>query len=746
MSESSLKNAEPLEESPSLYAEESDYSSVMDGKSNFVDDVAEKSTSKDDKKFSSFRIEPQEKPKQSVTPKTKPVKELLAKKATNKSPRGEIKSHSKKPQKIVEKSIAKKSEKSTKKEPTPSKATLEKPTAFPIRDKKKVSKESVDHQETRSVTSIASRVSTLSKSSSKSLKKRSIASNKQLPIESFKIVKTKAKKSEPLPEVKSQSKESLHYDDLASSESESLDMSEKSETEVIAEPMELSQRLAFLQILKEVPDIQDLSETTTIESIKIQTQETEETNAIPLDTGHYVDAVSSSQHSDSANSQPSPEYETAQHPADKTDSDADISDLTLDFLSESEVDFSEPRWTEETAEDVSQSMMSIVFKSEELPAAEIGDDDLHEVHLVNKEACEQLLTQLINKAVNYAESDYVRLTRILDKEKMMKQLHKLTVDYMAELHRNARLDSLICDYYLRKNCLGLITESKRSDTFSKTRYRNAILELDTRLSMKTQTEKMKEKIINKLQDEVQAATIEAEEKFRRFENKVRQTLCFRDGFDHLKALVGDILRGITTFRGEVDQVRLNLLLTQHQYAALKIQLDKMENLGDGLKMHEYLSNQATNQSLGIKLDERNAELKRLSGRITHDIHALAHYQNKDLMCSNILSRMKTRLQRRVAKRESLRMIIYKAKIKHLHLKNEKKNIRAAGCLMHYPDLMRDYDVTVEQLEGKRVVVKKLRSEHERLERRVHQLGVSMAAEAEERLRSIRSVSLLVVKK
>ncbi|XP_034668349.1 uncharacterized protein LOC117901629 [Drosophila subobscura] len=744
MSESSQNNAEPLEESPSLYAEESDSSSVMDGKTNFVDDVAEKSTSKDDKKFSSFRIEPQEKPKESVTPKTKPEKELLAKKPTNKSARGEIKSHSKKPQKTAEKSIAKKSEKATQKEPTSSKATLEKPTAFPIRDKKKVSKESVDHQETRSVASIASRVSTMSRSSSKSFKKRSITSKKQLPIESFKIVKTKAKKSEPLPEVKSQSKESLHYDDLATSESES----EKSllETEVMAEPMELSQRLAFLQILKEVPDIQDLSETTTIESFQIQTQETGETNAIPLDTGHFVDAVSSSQHSDSENSQPSPEYETAQHPADKTDSDADISDLTLDFLSESEVDFSEPRWTEETAEDVSQSMMSIVFKSEELPVVEIGDDDLHEVQLANKEACEQLLTQLINKAVNYAESDYVRLTRILDKEKMMKQLHKLTVDYMAELHRNARLDGLICDYYLRKNCLGLITESKRSDTFSKTRYRNAILELDTRLSMKTQTEKMKEKIIKKLQDEVQAATIEAEEKVRHFENKVRLTLCCRDGFDHLKSLVGDILRGITTFRGELDQVRLNLLLTQHQYAALKIQLDKMENLGDGLKMHEYLSNQATNQSLGIKLDERNAEVKRLSGRITHDIHALAHYQNKDLMCSNILSRMKTRLQRRVAKWESLRMIIYKAKIKHLNLKNEKKNIRAAGCLMHYPDLMRDYDVTVEQLEGKRVVVKKLRSEHERLERRVHQLGVSMAAEAEERLRSIRSVSSLVVKK
>ncbi|SPP82116.1 uncharacterized protein LOC117584109 [Drosophila guanche] len=737
MSESSENNGEPLEKSPSLYAEESDSSSVIDGKNNFVDDMAEKSTSKDDKKLSSFRIGLQETPKQSVTPKAKPIKELLAKKATNKSPRGEIKLPSKKAP------IAKKSENATKKEPTHS-------TAFPIRDKKKVSKESVSLQEIRSVTSIASRVSTMSRSSRKSFKKRSMSLKQQLPKESFKIVKMKAKKSEPLREVKSQWKESheSHYDDLATSESESFDISVKSllETEVAGEPMEISQRLAFLQILKQVPDIQDLSETTTIESLQIQTQETEETSAIPLDTGHFVDAVSSSQHSDSENSPPSPEYETAQHPADKTDSDSDISDLVLDFLSESEVDFSEPRSTEETAEDVSKSMMSIAFKSEELSEVEIGDDDLYKAHLATMEACEQLLTQLIDKAVNYAESDDVRLTRILDKEKMMKQLHKLTVDYMAELHRNARLDSLICDYYLRKNCLGLITESKRSDTFSKTRYGNAILELDTRLSMQIQAEKMKEKTIKNLQDEVQAATIEAEEKVRHFENKVSQTLCFRDGFDHLKSLVGDILRGITTFRGEVDQVRLNLLLTQHQYAALKIQLDEMENLGDGFKMHEYLSHQATNQSLGIKLEDRNAELKRLSGRITHDIHALAHYQNKDLMCSNILSRMKTGLQRRVARRESLRMIIYKAKVKHLNLKNEKKNIRAAGCLMHFPDLMRDYDVTVEQLEGKRVVVKKLRSEHERLERRAHQLGVSIAAEAEQRLRSIRSVPSLVVKK
>ncbi|XP_022228031.2 uncharacterized protein LOC111077878 [Drosophila obscura] len=727
--------------------------SVTGGRNSSLDDMLEKRTSKEgDRAASSSKIKPQEQPKRSGTPKAKPGREVMGKKATKKSPRREInapKAPTKKPQKTAEKSVGKKSEKPTKKvprsSPTQRKSSPKKAQGVSIEgslSSNRISMESLGLQAMRSKTSIASKLSFTSRSSRRSTRSRS--SKNLLVAEGFKMIRRKAKQNEPLPGAEEQSKESAHEDDLSSSESDTLETYQSSLVETVVveeEAMELSQRLAFLQVLKDLPDIRDLSETTTIESIPIQ--DTEEANAERLtDTGHFVDGVASNEHSESdTGTQHSLECEATEHRADRTADDSESLDMSLATESESGDDFAEPPWTEESVDDITKSMMSIVFTSDEAMPVLVLGDDLYEVYLANMETCQQLLTQLINEAVNYAESDYVRLTRVLDKEKMMKQLYKLTVDYSVERHRNTKLDNLVCEFYLRKKCMGFISGPKGSDAFSRTRYRNAILELDSRLSVEIETEKKKESIIKQLRDEEEAATVEADEKVRHFENNVMQTLCFRDGFDHLKALVGVILRGISRFREEVDQVRLALLLTQHQNASLTIQLDKMENLGDGLKMHEYLSNQATNQSLGIKINERNGELKRLNRRITHDTHALAHFQNKELMNGNILARMKIRLHRRIATRENLRMIIYTAKIRHLNLKNEKKRVRAAGCLMHYPGLMKDYDVTLEQLEAKRNVVQKLRLEHARLEHRVEHVG-TIIAETEKRLRSVRSLTLL----
>lgn len=41
--------------------------------------------------------------------------------------------------------------------------------------------------------------------------------------------------------------------------------------------------------------------------------------------------------------------------------------------------------------------------------------------------------------------------------------------------------------------------------------------------------------------------------------------------------------------------------------------------------------------------------------------------------------------------------------------------------MHYPDLLLDYDATVNHLQSKRLVVRKLRHEHLRLEERLSEV-------------------------
>ncbi|XP_017155370.2 uncharacterized protein LOC108164246 [Drosophila miranda] len=732
-------------------------SSVVAAESTFEDYTVEMVSKSEPEKPTSSQKEFQEKPKPSATPKTKPGKEIPGKKDTKKSPRSAItppktpRSPSKKPQKTAQKPMAKKPETPKKKEPkrrTSPKSRLDSM-------KEKVSSEGATLQPMRSP-SITSKLSVSSRSSRKLSKRVNESGSTLKPAQSFKIIRSKPKPSPPVAVAQVKSEELIQDEALESSDNldnlDNLDHLDTSQTNVVETEvvvgMDIDQRLAFLEGLKELPDIQDLSETTTIEeSIPDEEEGPGELQgpqtAVRLDTGRFVEAFASSEHSDSdpslGQSQPRPEYESQ----DRTDTTStDSSEISLDGLYESDVDYPEPLWTEDSVIDICKSMASIVQMDEEVDTViEIGDDLYKVQHQANAEACDQLLNQLIDKAVDYAESDYVRMTRILDKDKMMKQLYKLIVIYKTQSYCNAKLDSLVSELYLRKKCMSFITGTSASDAFSKTRYQHALLELDNRLKVELHTEKMRKAILSRLREEAEAARIEADEKVRNFEDNVRKNLCFRDDFDHLKKLVGEVLLRISTFRDDVDEVREGLLLAQHTHASLKIKLEKMETLDDGLKIHEYMSNQATNQSLSIKIQERSAELKRLYRRITYDIHGLAHWKNKELMNQNILSRMKLRLERGMQTREDLRLNIYKSKIRHNNLIKEKENIRAAGRLMHYPVLMRDYDVTVEQVEAKRDVVKKLRLEHDRLERRVQQVAEDIAQQ-QEKLRNIRSLTLL----
>jgi len=96
-------------------------------------------------------------------------------------------------------------------------------------------------------------------------------------------------------------------------------------------------------------------------------------------------------------------------------------------------------------------------------------------------------------------------------------------------------------------------------------------------------------------------------------------------------------------------------------------------------------------------------------------------KNKKKINEELLNNMKSKLRTQQKLEKDLRARHYREMVKHEWVKKKILKLKRAGCLMHYPDLLLDYDATVNHLQSKRLVVRKLRHEHLRLEERLSEV-------------------------
>ncbi|XP_037709752.1 uncharacterized protein LOC119547115 [Drosophila subpulchrella] len=340
-----------------------------------------------------------------------------------------------------------------------------------------------------------------------------------------------------------------------------------------------------------------------------------------------------------------------------------------------------------------------------------------QVITTNREIVEIFLIGLINETVRYAERTSVRLGRLLDKEKLVKELRGLVNDYQSEMQRNRILEKVTTDYYVRRKEFSFVIEPKQIETINRERLMSSLVELDNRLEQMQKTEQLCQKQFQNLTMELEGARNLVAEQTSQFESKVRATLC-KEGYDHIKEVIDKLFREMNVVRDEMSQMREELIFIQQRLQDLKNKSEKLENLGNGMHVLEYISDQSSNNVLELKLKERELELYHLRERKVHAIHAMAHLMNKKKINEGQLRKMKAKLKVQEKLQKDLRDRLHKGMVQHEQLKKQASKLRKNGCLMQYPDLLRDYDATVEHLEAKRVVVRKLRIEHKRLERRI----------------------------
>ncbi|EDV54867.2 uncharacterized protein LOC6549582 [Drosophila erecta] len=476
---------------------------------------------------------------------------------------------------------------------------------------------------------------------------------------------------------------------------------------------EQSERLKFLEIFGSLPDIDNLSATESAANIELTKEKERTKKRKEKELSAAVKKEEDHRESDSfVDLQVDESTENLDH---KTHS-IEISSESVSEADEQVYNEIEPK--ERPHKDISEHLFSLRISSTVFDDSSSGS--FNEIHMATVAMVEQFLTGLINEVVEHEERTSVRLRRQLDKEKMLDELSQLVIDYQYEIQRNQALERIATDYYVRRKEFSMVSEDKQIDTINRERLMSALVELDNRLEQIKLTQKLSVKQRSELFEEEAAARAQDAQILAKFEAVVRETLC-REGFDRVTIVVNELLKKMNKTRDETSDVRVELLYVQHRLQALKFKLEKLENLGNGLRVLEYISNHAGNNALRLKNKEKDIELKRFRDRKTYDLHAMAHLKNKMKMNEDLLENMKSKLNTQLQLKKDLRARHYREMVKHEWVKKKILKLKKAGCLMHYPDLLLDYDATVDHVSSKRLVVSKLRLEHIRLEEKISEV-------------------------
>ncbi|KAH8269709.1 hypothetical protein KR018_001632 [Drosophila ironensis] len=399
----------------------------------------------------------------------------------------------------------------------------------------------------------------------------------------------------------------------------------------------------------------------------------------------------------------------------------------------------------EEAEDAQSSSTQISVVVSEISLESFSDSDLYvpvkaaEESVIDFESCQRLtrvdlsdssaddqsetnsadiklfLNHIIDQIEAHCKKRAVYLR--LDKLKLQKELKELIRHYQAEKKSNNTLQTVLTDHFLRRKMLSYITQPKNDESMSKSRLMAALVELDNRLELLQGIEKNRDRLVAELVAKEEEAQIVADQTLQSLEKKIKETLC-KDGMSHVQAMVNYALREMSKFRNEISTMYQELTFIQHRFASILRLAEKLENIGDGLELHEYLSNTASNQALIIKIQEMDIELRHWTDIITNNTHTIAHLQNKNRLSKNLNARLKERLKEQLKMEQEISELLFKEIKKRTKIKRETQSIRKAGGLLQYPDLMRDFDGIIETIETKQKSVAKLREEHDRLERRI----------------------------
>lgn len=333
------------------------------------------------------------------------------------------------------------------------------------------------------------------------------------------------------------------------------------------------------------------------------------------------------------------------------------------------------------------------------------------------------LNELISKTVDHvvAKETISSHYQALDNEKLINALIQAYHNFIAEQEHNHFLNSKMYEYFKRgHNRRVLLVLEPHINLREYQRYVRALRVLDYWINVAAQTKKRCAFLLSSVTMDLSYVMNIVMCSEEHFEKVVLRTLT-ANRTDSFRCFVERELRHINQKRCEISDARLFLITRKHTLARIADKIQKLEKINHNISMDSFISMQNKVVALVKKIEERNAELRKMRFNYHSELHEIQHNREKAMTLKAKLDNCNIILTEKLIYRDAVRQNIRKLKLKHNWLRKEYSNISYKGGLMDMPALMFDYDETVEKVLQKQAIVSELKETIRRTTQRITDL-------------------------
>ncbi|XP_013109422.1 girdin homolog [Stomoxys calcitrans] len=467
----------------------------------------------------------------------------------------------------------------------------------------------------------------------------------------------------------------------------------------------------FFENFGDIPDLEQVSIDLSADIVKDVTPKAE-VFGLP-DMGTFVNPLTG-QVSSSSNEtlqQPivMPEVKKAAKPTipgfedaeEETTASSDLGSVFIALMSDQELPEDSIVQKIASAEDVLTQFIALDTQARVEVLEEIDADTLarEEAARLLHQQTSEFIHDLIDQAVEKAEyiDSRVILRKNLDKRKLLKELHEKLASLEIERRGQQFLNRKCVEYFRRKRSLRPIMSDNRK-TFKqvKKKYEAAIGGLDRWLIREQEVKTLTQQNLGTLAEKLEEVRVHSTEGITNLEELIANSLR-RENFDKLPVVVENCLLRMNSVRKEISKVLFQLIQKQHDMATLVEKLRRLEDLGNGLSMRNLETIDTETQALDKKIAERNSEINKLKYRFHNDIHGIDHFKKKQKGLLEIINRKRQHLQEMRAEKQRLREVIFRRKFECSEIRKNFQDMSFQSGLLDNAVLMKDYDVTEQNL-------------------------------------------------
>ncbi|EDW08655.1 uncharacterized protein LOC6578817 [Drosophila mojavensis] len=358
------------------------------------------------------------------------------------------------------------------------------------------------------------------------------------------------------------------------------------------------------------------------------------------------------------------------------------------------------------------------------------DDGLEEMRALKRRQDEELaqMTQqflyqmfdtVVDQVTNYENTEKTKWK--LDKDKIIRKLIELQEKYLCEQEYNAFLNSKMVEYYKRlKNARPFAILSPQMNQKLYKKYTEALTLLDHRLKVAAETKTRTAFLMSSVSMDLSYIINIVMGTEEHFDNLVMKTLTTNRS-DYLKHFVERELRYMNQKRYEISDTRLFLITRKHTLGRIVDRIKKLETINEDICMDDFITIQNQVVALSKKIEERNAELKRMRLDYHAALHQTQHIHEKSLAIITKLAKCQIKLADMEKQEEKLIESLREAKTVHMDLRKKHTELSYQGGLLFMPSLLHDFDDSVDKVNNKKASIIELKIAIKQTSQRVVEL-------------------------